>query len=68
MNKEAIKREALNDILTDIKVLMKVCYNQEQTKEEIEQYGYQSYCSTCESYPLCNKLFGLKIPHELLKD
>lgn len=68
MDKEAIKKEALNDILKDIKVLMKVCYNSEQTNEEIEQYGYQACCSTCESYPLCTKLFGLKMPHNLLKD
>ena len=68
MDKEAIKKEALNDIIKDITVLMKVCYNQEQTQEEIEQYGYLTTCSTCESYFLCDKLFGRKMPHDLLKD
>lgn len=68
MDKEAIKKEALNDILLDIKVLMKVCYNSEQTEEEIAQYGYWADCSICESYLLCDKLFGRKMPHDLLKD
>lgn len=68
MYKEAIKKEALNDILKDIKVLMKVCYNSEQTKEEIEKYGYWGDCGKCESYLLCNRLFGKRMPHDLLKD
>ena len=68
MDKEAIKKEALNDILKDIKVLMKVCYNPEQTQEEIEPYAYWTTCSKCESYFLCYKLFGIKKPHDLLEN
>ena len=55
---QGIRREALKDIVKDLKVMKQVCYPYEETGID---------CKNCESYALCDNIFGGATPKMILE-
>lgn len=55
---QGIRREALKDIINDLKVMKVVCYPADDN-ENVD-------CSHCESYKLCNSILGATTPKMIL--
>ena len=57
---QAIRKEALNDIIKDIKVMKKVCYP--------DNFGSILDCENCKSKKICNAIFGAATPKFILNE
>ena len=55
---QGIRREVLKDVINGLKVMEKVCY---------PANNYEAVdCKDCESYELCNIVFGVTTPKMIL--
>ena len=55
---QGIRRETLKDVIKDLKVMKQVCYPTD---------NYEAVdCKNCESYELCNIIFGVTTPKMIL--
>lgn len=57
---QAIRREALNDIIKDLKVMKTVCYP--------DNFGGILDCENCKNQKICNAIFGAATPKFILNE
>lgn len=55
---QGIRKEALKDLINDLKVMNKVCYS--------DNFGGLLDCENCESRKICNAIFGASTPKFIL--
>ena len=57
---QGIRREALNDIIKDLKVMKKVCYT--------DKFGGILDCENCKNQKICSAIFGAATPKFILNE
>ena len=57
---EIIRRDALNDIIKDIKLMKKACYS--------DNFGGILDCENCKNQKICNAIFGAATPKFILNE